>query len=323
VSEPIFVVGFQRSGTTLLQALLGAHPHIAAPPEVYFVHRVAQHAAYFGDLADDGNLDRALQETLDAPLLAEAGFDHDRVLARAQAGPRTYAGLLAALMDDFAERQGKTRWSEKTPGQSARAALQLFPDAAAAKAIHIVRDPRDVVASSLRTPWTDPDAAQIARAWREFTLDNIRAGFEAGPARFLQVRYEDLTRDPDAVLRTVCAFVGEDYEPAMWQQPERRTGTVTSFAAPWQQRALTAIEPVPEGRWQEQLGRGDRLRVHAQVGTLLAPLGYLAPTGRATRLAGPLLRALARPPRPAPPPATPEELYRRAREFTDAQTERV
>ncbi|MEA2124455.1 MAG: hypothetical protein QOI80_1237, partial [Solirubrobacteraceae bacterium] len=91
---PIFVLGHERSGTTLLQALLGAHPRIAAPPETYFLFRVAQHAAYLGDLADDANLDRALREALDVPggLLEEAGFDHARVLARAARGPRPDAG---------------------------------------------------------------------------------------------------------------------------------------------------------------------------------------------------------------------------------------
>ena len=64
MNRPIFVVGFQRSGTTLLQSLLGAHPRIAAPPEMHFVFRVAALADYFGDLADDDNLARALHETI-------------------------------------------------------------------------------------------------------------------------------------------------------------------------------------------------------------------------------------------------------------------
>src|SRR3954454_16973808 len=109
--RPIFVVGFQRSGTTLLQGLLGAHQRIAAPPELHFILRVAYFADYFGDLADDGNLRRALHEALNPPvaILTECGFDEDALFERAAAGPRTYAGLFATLMDDYADRNGKPR----------------------------------------------------------------------------------------------------------------------------------------------------------------------------------------------------------------------
>src|SRR3954453_12508316 len=107
--RPIFVVGFQRSGTTLLQSLLGAHPRVAAPPEMHFILRVAYFGDLFGDLHDDGNLRRALHEALNPPLdmLAECGFDEDALFERARAGERGYAGLFTAIMDDYAERNGK------------------------------------------------------------------------------------------------------------------------------------------------------------------------------------------------------------------------
>jgi len=57
--RPIFVVGFQRSGTTLLQSLLGAHPRIAAPPEVHFFFRIHQLRDYWGDLAETANAAQA------------------------------------------------------------------------------------------------------------------------------------------------------------------------------------------------------------------------------------------------------------------------
>lgn len=63
-------------------------------------------------------------------------------------------------MSDFTARAGKQRWSEKSAGQPIDAALGLFPNA---QVVHILRDPRDVVASSLATPWTDPDPTLIAR----------------------------------------------------------------------------------------------------------------------------------------------------------------
>jgi LPS sulfotransferase NodH len=325
---PIFVIGFQRSGTTLLQALLGAHPRLAAPPEIYFVARVAEHDDYFGDLGDDANLERALHEALNPPLdmLAECGFDHDRLLARLKQGPRTYAAILDVMLTDYAERHGKERWVEKSAGQPLGPLMSLFPDA---RAIHIVRDPRDVVASSLRSAWTAHESATaIAEWWRAFTLDAIWRGSELGPGRFLQVRYEDLTRDPEAVLRVVCAFVGEDYDRGMVADTTRRVGTVPAIAAGWQGRALSRVEPAREGGWKERLSRADQVRVNAVVGSMLTPLGYRPASAAARVLGAPLsvaarLRRLRSRANGARRARTPEERYRAKQQFLEAQAERV
>jgi hypothetical protein len=281
--QPLFVVGYQRSGTTLLQALLGAHPRIAGPPETHYLLRIARLADYYGDLADDANLQRALHDFLNPPvaILAESGFDEAALLERVKAGPRTYRALFEGVMRDFAERHGKARWCEKTPTQRAQWVLQLCDDA---RIVHIVRDPRDVVASSMETPWTVNGAGRLARAWRAFTLQNIAVGMRVGPAQFLQVRYEDLTRDPEAVLRVVCTFIGEDFDPVMLTSPDRRQATVATAAEPWQSRVLGAVEP---GRndWRTRLSRLDQARIAAVLDDDLEALGYRR-TGRALAAAG-------------------------------------
>lgn len=275
--RPIFVVGYQRSGTTLLQALLGAHRRIAGPPETHYILRIARHFDWYGDLADDDNLRRALHDFLNPPIqnLAECGFDEEALAAQALAGPRTYRALLEVVMADFAARNGKARWCEKTPTQRARWVFELCDDA---QVIHIVRDPRDVIASSLETPWTNSTADRIARAWRHFTLQNVTEGLRVGPSQFLQVRYEDLTREPEAVLRLICTFLGEEFDPGMLDEPERRQATVASPARPWQSRALRAVEP---GRrdWRTRLSRLDQARVAAVLDRDLTAFGY-ARTGR-------------------------------------------
>ena len=326
-SAPIFVVGYQRSGTTLLQALIGAHSRIAAPPEAYFFFRVADHAEYFGDLADDENLARALHEALHPPvdIFADAAFDEEVLLDRAKRSPRTYRALFDTILSDFAERHGKPRWSEKSPGQPIGAFLPHFPDA---QVIHIVRDPRDVVASSLGLPQEAPDARATARDWRVFTLRTIRRGLEIGPAQYLQVRYEDLARDPAAVLRIVCAFVGEAFEPAMVNDPSLRQGTVADAASPWQERALAAVAPADEGRWRDRLGSRDQRRVHAVVGPMLAPLGYAQPGARAKVAAAPLqireaTHRLRGPLRRRARPLSPAARYELARNFLKEQARRV
>ena len=291
--RPIFVVGFQRSGTTLLQSLLGAHPRIAAPPETHFIFRIAGLRDYFGDLSDDRRLRVAVHELLNppAPILADSGFDEDRVFERAAAGPRTYASLLDALMRDFADRQGKPRWCEKTPIQPALHILDFFPNA---QLVHIVRDPRDVVASCLEAPWWRGRADQLARAWKRFTLENIRVGADAGPQQYLQLRYEDLTRDPEAVLRIACVFLGEEYSPAMLENRQARETAISTAGNPWQFRVLEEVTAGRQGRWVSRLTRAQALQVNAVTAGVLPALGY-EPVRRRSVWAGRLLVAGLRP----------------------------
>jgi sulfotransferase family protein len=273
--HPIFVVGYQRSGTTLLQALLGAHSRIASPPETYFLMRISNLRDYYGDLRDDANLRRALHDTIEPPLplFEGCGFDEEALYERALETDRSYRALFHTVMSDFAQRHAKARWCDKTPGQRARQILQLFPDA---QIVHIVRDPRDVIASSLATPWTTMDAAGLARGWRRFTLDNLAVGQRAGPERFHQIRYEDLTRDPTTVLRGVCSFLGERFEPAMITDRGRRRATIAPTAGPWQSRALEDISPAREGGWRTRLRRSDAAVVSAILRAEFGPLGYEA-----------------------------------------------
>ena len=273
-STPIFVVGFQRSGTTLLQSMLGAHPAIAAPPETYFVFRIAALRAYYGDLSDDDNLRRVLHDTIHPPLplLAGLGLDEGRLFEVACTRSRDYATVLDVVMSEIAHQWGKRRWSDKSPGQPAHAVLAMFPHA---QVVHIVRDPRDVIASSLETPWTSGSARQIARQWRHFTLACLRTGVESGPRRYLMVRYEDLTREPEVVLRRICHFLDEAFHPHMLDPEERRqSGTVTAAAAPWQARALNPVTSDRQGRYARVLTPWQRASVASVVRGELAALGY-------------------------------------------------
>jgi len=289
--RPIFVVGYERSGTTLLQAMLGAHPHIAAPPELHYLLRIVELRDYYGDLADDGNLRRALHDTVNPPLeiLAGCGFDEAAPFDAARATDRSYRALLEVVMDDFARRHGKARWSEKTPGQTARAVLALFPDA---QVVHIVRDPRDVVASAMTAPWSSMPARLHAENWRAFVADNAKVGAEVGPTSFLQVRFEDLVTAPDVVLRDIATFLDEPFDAAMLDDLEARRTSVAA-AATWQHGALAPVDPSRAGTGRGRLPAWQRAQVVAATAPQLERFGYARP-GRREIAAGRVLNALSR-----------------------------
>lgn len=290
--DPIFVTGFQRSGTTLLQALLGAHPDVAAAPETHFVFRIWQLRDYYGDLSDDARLERVVHDLLHPPipLLVDCGFDAQRVLRRARSGPRTYAAVLDALLGDYAQRHGAARWSEKTPGQPLADVLELFPSAAI---VHIRRDPYDTIASCLATPWNDRTAAELAGQLVRFDAASTAAAAALPDDQYVDVRYEDLVRAPRSELARLCRRLRLPPAVSEMLDPSRRGPVVPAFARAWLDRV---DGPVAD----ERIGHG-RARLTPQQRTAVRRI-----------LRRPARTATAAPPDSVPSPA---ERYRRTQQF--------
>lgn len=183
---PIFVVGCQRSGTTLLRLVLDSHPAIACGPETRFLE----------------SMTRIVGE--DWPRLARYGPDRSDWLAG-------IADWYGGIQDAYAQRRGKLRWADKTP----RYALimdfldQLFPDA---QFIHVIRDPRDVVLSH-RTRFGYVAAVKAVRKWPMYVATAQASGERLGPDRYLELRYEELIADSEKELRRVFDFLGEPWDP--------------------------------------------------------------------------------------------------------------
>jgi hypothetical protein len=287
--RPIFIVGFPRSGTTLLHGLVGAHSRIAAPPEMHFFSRVVRHRAYWGSLDDESAVRRVVTAIVDSERLALCGFDVDALTERAMATDRSLASVFRAVMKDFANREGKARWCEKTPMQSAALVWGNFPDA---QVIHLIRDPRDSVASSLEL-MSGSQAAALARSWHNFTMRNVRDGAARGPRDYLRVRYEDLARDPEAVLTVLFAFLGEEFDPGVLDPGRRRT-VLSPVVISWQQNVLGPIKPPESGAWRQRMNWHERARTSAVVAPLIGPLGYDEPAPR-TVLVGRALNAASAP----------------------------
>jgi len=318
--RPIFVVGFQRSGTTLLQSLLGAHPRIAAPPEVHFFFRIHQLRDYWGDLADAGNAARVIHELVNAPygLLDGCGFDEEVLLTHFLRTDHSYGALLRTLLDDFAARAGKPRWSEKTPNQRPRVIWSVLPDA---QVVHIVRDPREVVASAMAAWPHDQPAFVLGERLREFTAATLADGRTASPGSYLLIRYEDLAADADAVLQTVFDFLGEDFDVRMTRDRTSRGTAVPSSTPAWQSEAVETVR-APRTEWERRLSAVQRALVTGAVRSTVDALGY-PPVTPGRRIATALLAPLRLPyvvrqrsrDRATPPAQTPQERYDAVQQF--------
>jgi hypothetical protein len=215
---PIYIVGLDRTGKTTMRAFLSSHPNISIPAVgsnmwTYFYRQ-------YGDLARSDNFERCLNDMLRYKHVRYLEPDVPRIRHEFAGGPRTYAHLFELFLRHHAERAGKERWGAQT-GLAERYARPMFGSYPGLKIVHMVRDPRDRYEASLAR-WPDGKgraggaAARFAYSTRLATA-NVR---RFGTHRYRVVRFEDMISDPDATIRGVCDFLGEEYVPSMMAMPD-------------------------------------------------------------------------------------------------------
>lgn len=198
---PIFVIGVQRSGTTLLRRILDSHSAIACPAESKFILP----------------LSRVLKDEKSLSGWASLGYGRDEVV-------ESLGTFIRSFFDGYADAQRKPRWAEKTPNyvDCLPELWDMFgPDA---QFITVLRHGLDV-AFSLADPHRHypaideylpdsggsiPVAAGLFWADKSKKVEEFRS---AHPGSCHQIRYEELTANPEAALKPMFDFLGEPWEP--------------------------------------------------------------------------------------------------------------
>jgi hypothetical protein len=205
--------------------------------------------------------------------------------------PFTVADGLRAFYRRYAAARGKERWGDKSPLHALHLPViaAAFPEA---RFVHLIRDGRDV-AVSLRPLWFAPgqDMTSLANEWARSVLAARAAGAELGP-RYLEVRYEDLVRDPRGELSRVTDLLELPFAPEMLRYFEGATerlreGQTRVDAAGRvlvsqeqrlrnQEMAQRPLDPARIGRWRGELTAAEEAEIVGATGELLASLGYSA-----------------------------------------------
>ncbi|HEV7276277.1 MAG TPA: sulfotransferase [Devosiaceae bacterium] len=241
---PVFVGGMFKSGTTLLRAMLSQHSAIASGLETYwFSWNWEQRQG------------PQFQEALDR-LSTFFDLDREALIALAQAAP-TSEDFLDRMMRMVAERDGKPRWAEKTPGNVAHVD-RIWAHWQDAQVVHIIRDPRDIFASLVEARKWDT-AEDFASRWCDIVGqgERLRVRLQPSSDRYLAIRYEELIGSPENTMRTVVSFLGETWEPAA----AKFEGRAEDFQ---KVRDATGKESTTLARLRQPLG-GERVGIWERV----------------------------------------------------------
>lgn len=222
---PVFIVGMHRSGSTLLEQLLGGHPDVQDGGETYSFTTQLRYAA---DYRNAGVLDAEMTRRA-------ADLDYGLVGRRFHEATAWRA-------------RGKPFLTEKLPSNFLNLGF-IAKALPGARILHMVRDPVDTCFSNLRIMFSDVNAytydqAELAEWYAQYRrlLDHWHAVM---PDRILDVRYDALVADPDGVMRDVLAFCGLAWHAsaatlerpgavATASSPQMRQGIVKNRGAAWE-----------------------------------------------------------------------------------------
>jgi LPS sulfotransferase NodH len=219
VRQPTFILCTLRSGSTLLRVLLDSHSKVHSPHELHlrYISVELQNKYSQASMRAAGMDERALEYLL-----------WDQILNRALT------------------RSGKTLIVEKTPNNVfiADRLRECWPDA---RFLFLLRHPGAIVRSRERYMAEKVDHAHNVTRIRQY-CEALEAARQAYAGR--DVRYEDLTADPQGVLTDVCRFLGVRFEPQMLDYSRDKHGPYRRGLGDWTDKIksgrIQPAEPPPE-----------------------------------------------------------------------------
>ena len=200
VPQPVFILGFPRSGTTLVEQTLTAHPRVAAGDELPLIHDIT------------GIMPRMLASPMAYP----------EALAELWMGDRRDG--LDDLRDYYLQkvrqmgvlREGADFFTDKMPLNETHLGLiaMLFPEA---PLIHVIRHPLDIMVSAISNHFTHglycATALETAATHYVRVMDLVSHYRSQMGLRYLPIRYEDMVADQEGSVRAMLDFVGLDFDP--------------------------------------------------------------------------------------------------------------
>ncbi|HED36480.1 MAG TPA: sulfotransferase [Gammaproteobacteria bacterium] len=190
----LFILGTQRSGTTLLTRVLSSHPHFYVQNEGMPVRKIFSSTKSVDDI-------------------------------RANINKQFYKIRKSGSINDFLRQKNIDSWGYKDPQLTEYTdSLDLIINASKNKTkfVLIVRDARGVVNSYIDNKWgLGTNAYTGALRWKREVREQL-SFMEKHSDLFLIIRFEDLLQDMEASIRAVCEHIDLEYAPSMLEYHQKK-----------------------------------------------------------------------------------------------------
>jgi hypothetical protein len=262
--QPIFIGGCDRSGTTMLGALLGSHCDVYCPPEMGFMTNIAL---------------RELEDPSQRRCWIDSFVNDEKFIHWLKSDWRelktltTFYEFYSTLIVHHCRTAGSNKdfrfVVDHYPRTIAHARRwkKIYPDS---KFIHIIRDGRAIANSFSQLKWGPSGMRSSAYYWSsQFALCSSQQR-HLGPDYF-EVRYEDLVLNEVSVCSSILRFLGLD--PSGFKA-DKEVHAVTTYNSKQHSLVGRPAQSSKVNEWELKLSKKDILCFEYYAGSLLDSLGY-------------------------------------------------
>jgi len=276
--SPLFIVGCARSGTTLLETMLNKHPEICINHESHFIIDLMRRYIFGRKYRGKNSLSDFVNDLLshkryslwqDKQKINRNEFSY----YRGKSVPEIYE----AVFSRYAHGENKSMWGDKTPKYVNFIVFlsEIFPES---RFIHIIRDGRDVALSAIERKWGPGNLWQSAHYWKIQTTLGIVAGrwlkFTGQQNRYLEIKYEDLLNNTEAILRNICTFLNVNYHDSMLTYYESSAKHIPEAYSYVHRKVKEKPDTSRIGKWKNEMSRNELIKFEKIAGSLLTALNY-------------------------------------------------
>ncbi len=273
---PAFMIGTQRSGSNLLRLMLNQIPTLVSPHPPHIMERLMPLLDRYGDLHEAENFAQLVEDVcrlVETNPVPWEGVTLNRADVTRRCRQNSLAAAHGAVYDILAETSGKRDWLCKSLA-NVHYLDELESYFENPKYLYLYRDGRDVALSFSKAIVGEKHFYHIAQQWHKEQQLALKLQDRMPAERFFAASYEQLTSEPEPVLRQMCDFLGVAFYPEMMEfHTSKEASRTAQSGAMW----ANVKNPVMSGNSRKYLKEVSEAEIRAfetVAGDSLDRLGY-------------------------------------------------
>lgn len=272
MDKTIFLTGVGRSGTTLLQSMLNSHPEICFTPETHFIKKYIV-PSLSGRIKYNSQL--LLNQLESDSAISRLEIDWETIFGNREIKcSGCVITFFEELFDVYISKLNKPHFGDKDPMNAPFIPhiKKAFPDA---YLIHIIRDPRDVILSRMRSDWgKNTSFFMHVTEYQSHLKKALKDGKEQFGEKYIEVFYEKLLENPEQELKRVCNKLGVSYSEEMMNYHQKSDKIVFGDEKSWKENVFKPVMKDNTQKWKKELSPTQVAKIEGGIEVLMQQLGY-------------------------------------------------